>query len=132
MARSKFRRSLRFENLEGRQLLSASGGPTDQEQYMLQLINEARTDPAAAAQQLTTNLTPDVQATLQYYGVNLQTAQQTIASATPQPAGGLEPRSGCRRPGTKPVPGRQPDPVPHRRRRVDFPAANPSGGLHQQ
>jgi uncharacterized protein YkwD len=84
MARSKFRRSLRFENLEGRQLLS-SGGPTDQEQYMLQLINEARTNPAAAAQQLTTNLTPDVQATLQYYGVNAQTAQQTIGSATPQP-----------------------------------------------
>jgi hypothetical protein len=84
MARSKFRRSLRFENLEGRQLLS-SGGPTDQEQYMLQLLNEARTNPAAAAQQITSNLTPEVQATLQYYGVNLQAAQQTIATATPQP-----------------------------------------------
>jgi hypothetical protein len=84
MARNKFRRSLRFDNLEGRQLLS-SGGPTDQEQYMLQLINEARTNPAAAAAQLTTNLTPEVQETLQYYGVNAQTAAQTIASATPQP-----------------------------------------------
>jgi uncharacterized protein YkwD len=84
MARNKSRRSLRFDNLEGRQLLS-SGGPTDQEQYMLQLINEARTNPAAAAEQLTTNLTPAVQETLQYFGVNAQTAAQTIASATPQP-----------------------------------------------
>ncbi len=59
MARSQFRRSLRFENLEARQLLS-SGGPTDQEQYMLQLVNEARTNPAAAAAQITSaaNLTP--------------------------------------------------------------------------
>ena len=88
MARSKFRRSLRFDNLEGRRLLSSggtSGGPTDQEQYMLQLVNEARTNPAAAAQQLTTNLSPQVQATLQYYGVNLQSVAQTISSATPQP-----------------------------------------------
>jgi len=84
MARSKFRRSLRFERLEGRQLLS-SGGPTDQEQYMLQLINEARTAPAAAAAQLTTNITPQVASTLQYYGVNLQQAAQTIASAAPLP-----------------------------------------------
>jgi hypothetical protein len=84
MARSKFRRSLRFENLEGRQLLS-SAGPTDQEQYMLQLINEARTDPPAAAAQIGSDITPDVQATLNYYGINLQTAEQTIGSATPQP-----------------------------------------------
>jgi Cysteine-rich secretory protein family len=84
MARNRSARSLRFDKLEGRQLLS-SGGPTDQEQYMLQLINEARTNPAAAAEMITGNLTPEVQATLQYYGVNLQTVEQTIASATPQP-----------------------------------------------
>jgi len=84
MARSKFGRSLRFDSLEGRQLLSTAG-PTDQEQYMLQLINEARTNPAAAAEQLTTNLTPDVQATLQYYNVNLQATAQKIASSTPLP-----------------------------------------------
>lgn len=86
MARSHFRRSLRFENLEGRQLLSTAG-PTDQEQYMLQLLNEARTDPAAAAAQITsaTNLTPDVQATLKYYNVNLQQVEQTIGNSTPQP-----------------------------------------------
>jgi uncharacterized protein YkwD len=84
MARFKFRRSLRFENLESRQLLS-SGGPTDQEQYMLQLLNEARTDPAAAAQQITSDLTPEEMATINYYGVNLQATEQKIASATPQP-----------------------------------------------
>jgi uncharacterized protein YkwD len=84
MARSKFGRSLRFDSLEGRQLLS-SGGPTDQEQYMLQLINEARTNPAAAAEQLTTNLSADVQATLQYYNVDIQATAQKIASSTPLP-----------------------------------------------
>jgi uncharacterized protein YkwD len=54
---------------------------------MLQLINEARTNPAAAAAQITSpsNLTPDVQATLKYYNVNLQQVKQTIGNATPQP-----------------------------------------------
>jgi uncharacterized protein YkwD len=84
MARSKFRRSLRFENLEGRQLMS-SGGPTDQEQFMLQLINEARTNPPAAAAQMTNAITPQVAATLQYYGVNLQQAANNISSAAPLP-----------------------------------------------
>jgi uncharacterized protein YkwD len=84
MARSKFRRSFQIEILEGRQLLSTAG-PTDQEQYMLQLLNEARTNPPAAAQMLTTDLTPDVQATLQYYNVNIQATARNIASATPQP-----------------------------------------------
>ena len=88
MARFKFRRTLRFDSLEGRQMLSsvsAGVGPTDQQQYVLQLINEARTNPAETAQQIANNITPEVSATLQYYGVNLQSALQTISSATPQP-----------------------------------------------
>jgi uncharacterized protein YkwD len=87
MARFKFRRSLRFDNLEGRQLLSsaAPGGPSDQQQYLLQLINEARTNPSAAAAQISNEITPEISATLQYYNVNLQTALNTISSATPQP-----------------------------------------------
>jgi len=86
MALSKFRRSLRFENLESRQLLStASAGPTSQEQYMLQLLNEARTNPSAAAQEIANNITPDVQATLKYYNINLQSTLNAIGSATPQP-----------------------------------------------
>jgi uncharacterized protein YkwD len=52
---------------------------------MLQLLNEARTNPPAAAQQITSNLSPEVVATLNYYGVNLQAAKNAIASATPQP-----------------------------------------------
>ena len=84
MARYTTRREFRLETLESRRLLS-SGGPTDQEQYMLQLINEARTNPAAAAAQISTNLTPDVEATLSYYGVNLQATVAAISSATPQP-----------------------------------------------
>jgi uncharacterized protein YkwD len=84
MARSKFRRVLRFESLESREVLS-SGGPTAQQQYMLQLINEARTDPAAAADRVTTNITPIVSATIQHYGVNLAATEQSIASTAPQP-----------------------------------------------
>ncbi len=86
MARFTFRRTLRFDSLESREMLSSVGaGPTDQQQYVLQLINEARTNPAAAAQQISNDITPQVSNTLQYYGVNLQSALQTISSATPQP-----------------------------------------------
>ena len=48
MTRPNYRRSLRFENLETRELMAA-GRPTAQQQYMLQLVNEARTNPQAAA-----------------------------------------------------------------------------------
>ncbi len=84
MTRPKFRRSLRFENLEARQLMSA-GGPTAQEQYMLELINQARTNPQAAAERVTTNLSPDVVATLNYYGTDVNAAKQAIATASPKP-----------------------------------------------
>jgi len=61
MARFKFRRSLRFDNLESREMLSSVGaGPSDQQQYVLQMINEARTNPAAAAQQISNDMTPQV------------------------------------------------------------------------
>ena len=88
MARSKFRRAPRFENLESRQLLSTlatSQQPTNDDQLMLQLLNQARTDPSAAAQEISENITPDITATLKYYGVNLQATLNSIASATPQP-----------------------------------------------
>ena len=52
---------------------------------VLQLINEARTNPAAAAQQISNDMTPQVTNTLNYYGTNLPAALQTISSATPQP-----------------------------------------------
>jgi uncharacterized protein YkwD len=88
MARYKFRRSPGVENLESRQLLStgvSSQGPTNDAQYMLQLLNEARTNPSGAAAFIQSNITPDIQATLNYYGVNLDSTLQAISSATPQP-----------------------------------------------
>lgn len=88
MARSKFLRAPRFENLESRQLLSTgvtSQGPSADAQYMLQLLNEARTNPAGAAQFIKSNVTTNIQDTLNYYGVNLQATLQEIANATPQP-----------------------------------------------
>ena len=84
MARSKFRRSLRFENLEARQLLS-TGGPTDQEQYMLQLINEARTNPAAAARRSRAISLPRCRRRSSTTASICKRSQQTIANATPQP-----------------------------------------------
>ena len=63
----------------------AAGGPTAQQQYMLQLVNEARTNPQAAADRVTSNLTPDVSATLDYYHVDLNSAKQAIATSAPKP-----------------------------------------------
>jgi uncharacterized protein YkwD len=84
MIRPKFRRSLRFENLEKRDLM-ATGGPTPDEQYMLELLNQARTNPQAAAEQVTSNLTPDIVATLNYYHVDLNATKQAIANSAPLP-----------------------------------------------
>ena len=47
MFRSKKMIKPSMDRLENRQVM-ASGGPSDQAQYMLELINEARTNPAAA------------------------------------------------------------------------------------
>ncbi len=88
MARSKFQRAPRLENLESRELLSTvtpSEAPSTQAQYMLQMMNMVRTDPKAAVQYLEANVTPSVSSTLNYYGVNLQQALQQIGSMQPQP-----------------------------------------------
>jgi len=76
MTRPNFRRSLRFEKLESRELLSGGiAAPTDQQQYMLELINQARMNPQAAAVRVTSNLTPDIISTLAYYNVNLSATE---------------------------------------------------------
>jgi len=86
MTRPSFRRTLRFENLESRELLSGGiAAPTAQEQYMLELINQARMKPQAAAVRVTSNLTPDITSTLAYYNVNLNATQQAIANTPAQP-----------------------------------------------
>jgi len=86
MSRPNFRRSLRFENLESRELLSGGiAAPTNQEQYMLELVNQARMNPQAAAVRVTSNLTPDITSTLAYYNVNLNATEQAIANTPAQP-----------------------------------------------
>lgn len=88
MARPTFRRAPRLENLESRELLSTaapSGGPTSQEQYMLQVLNLVRTNPQAAVQYLQSNMNANITATINYYGVNLPQTLQEIGSMSAQP-----------------------------------------------
>jgi uncharacterized protein YkwD len=70
--------------LESRELLSA-GGPSAEAQYMLTMLNQARTNPPAAAERATSNLDANVQATLQYYNVDLNAVKNTIANSAPRP-----------------------------------------------
>jgi uncharacterized protein YkwD len=86
MTRPKFRRSLRFDSLESRQLLSGTAtAPTAEQQYMLEMVNDARTNPAATADWLRSSITPDVQATLNYYHVDLNATLQAISSTPAKP-----------------------------------------------
>jgi uncharacterized protein YkwD len=82
MTRPKNRRTLRLETLESRSLLS-SGGPTAEAQYMLELINMARTNPAEAANWLRSNVNANDMATMQHFGVDFDQALQEIASSAP-------------------------------------------------
>ena len=84
MARPDLRQKPRLESLETRQVLS-SGGPTADAQYMLELVNLARTDPAKAADVVTSNLNGDQQATIDFYKVDLNQVKADIASAPVQP-----------------------------------------------
>jgi hypothetical protein len=84
MSRPTFRRAPKLECLESRLVMSA-GGPTADAQFMLELINEARTNPKAAADRYTSNIDAETKTTLDFYHVNLDDARQTIASATPKP-----------------------------------------------
>lgn len=84
MTRPKFRRTLRLENLESRELLTA-GGPTSQQQYMLELLNLARTNPASIADKVTTDLDFNVQATIKHYQVDLNQVKSAISSAPVKP-----------------------------------------------
>jgi uncharacterized protein YkwD len=85
MARRFLRRILRLERLEQRELLSgATTGTTADQQYMLELMNEARTNPQAAAVRSTTNLDPDILDTLNYYSIDLNQAKSEIGGSAPQ------------------------------------------------
>jgi hypothetical protein len=79
---SRFKKSLKpgIDQLERREVLS-SGGPSDQAQYMLELINEARTNPAAAAERVTADPSPDIVMTMNHYGESLSLAASQVSSA---------------------------------------------------
>jgi len=81
--RPNAKHALRLETLESRQLLTA-GGPSAEAEYMLSLINQVRTNPQAAAVKFTTNLDANVQATVQYFNVDLNQVRNEIASMTPR------------------------------------------------
>lgn len=83
--RTQNRRSLRLECLEGRQVLSAVGGPSPDQLYMLERVNWARQNPSAAAQWAVSSLDPSEVATAKYYNVDLGQAQQQIASTPARP-----------------------------------------------
>src|SRR4051812_41609694 len=80
MTRLKFRRNLRLESLESRELLS---GPTAQQQYMLQLTNMARTQPTAIVSWLRSHIDDNDRATMQHYGVTLENELSAIGSSSP-------------------------------------------------
>ena len=77
------KRALRLDSLESRELLTA-GGPSAEALLMLDMINQVRTNPPAAAARFTSNLDADVQATINYFNVDIQKVRNDIASATPR------------------------------------------------
>src|SRR4051812_18390529 len=85
MSRPSLRRTPMLESLEARQVLSSIVGPTADQQYALELMNLVRTHPAAAGDRLTSDLAPNVQATLDHYGLKASDLQAELRSATPQP-----------------------------------------------
>lgn len=79
---SRFKKSLKpgVDQLERREVMS-SGGPSDQAQYMLELINEARMNPTAAARRISAEQTPDIVMTMNHYNESLTDAASDIAAA---------------------------------------------------
>ncbi len=84
--RTTQRISFRVETLETRELLStvsappvSVAAPTAELQYALELTNAVRTNPGAGFNQITANISPSTQQTLDYYGVNLQQEKQSIS-----------------------------------------------------
>lgn len=84
---SRSQKSLKpgIDQLERREVM-ASGGPSAQAQYMLELVNEARTNPAAAAQRVVNLDSADLNMTMDYYGESISAATDAITQApTKQP-----------------------------------------------
>ncbi|MEI7921028.1 MAG: CAP domain-containing protein [Planctomycetota bacterium] len=73
MIRSKMMIKPGMDRLESRQVM-ASGGPSDQAQYMLELMNEARANPVAATQRVISDDNADLNLTMSYYGDSVSSA----------------------------------------------------------
>ncbi len=71
---------LMLEELEDRRLLS---GPADREQFMIELVNRMRIDPAAELQRILDANDPDVLSSLNFFGVNQQTLASQFAALSP-------------------------------------------------
>ncbi len=84
MARSTKRRSLELERLESREVMAA-GGPSAQAQHMLELINFAHSNPAAAADHVLSSLDGDVTATLSHFGVDVEQTRREIGAIGARP-----------------------------------------------
>jgi uncharacterized protein YkwD len=69
-----------MEHLEKREVLTA-GGPTAEAQYMLEVLNLVRTNPAAGAEWVQSKADADTQANLSYYNVDLNAVKATIAAS---------------------------------------------------
>jgi uncharacterized protein YkwD len=80
MARSDQRRTPAMEQLEKREVLTA-GGPTVEAQYMLEVLNLVRTNPAAGAEWVKSKADAEVQANLSYYNVDLNAVKSAIANS---------------------------------------------------
>lgn len=75
--------SRHIESLEGRRMMAVD--PSPQEQYLLELVNRARMNPAAELQRLLNSTDKLVQQQLTYYGVNRDVLAQQWSSLMPAP-----------------------------------------------
>ncbi len=109
--------------LETRQVLSTVTGPTPDQQYALELINLVRTNPSAAAENLTANISPDVKATLTQRRPDRRWPQERDGFRDGPAAPRLERRPRRLGPAAEPVRGQQrrPDPPGSRRGEPDRP-----------
>src|SRR6185312_17261126 len=90
-SRPRIRRRALLECLEPRALL-AGAAPTDAEQYMLELINRVRTNPAAEGQRLLALAQTDPVIHQATAGWDLGLFYRTISSYSPEPPLAFNPR----------------------------------------
>lgn len=82
----------RFDHLESRMLMTAGTAPTDAEQYMLELINRARANPAAEGQRLLALAQTDPLLRQATAGWDLAQFDRVISSYAPSPPLAFNPR----------------------------------------